>query len=557
MARFVITDPANQTQIFEISGSTVSIGRADSNDLTLHHPSVSRNHARVTVLPGEMVLIIDLGSTNGTFVNGQPIQEHRLSDQDRINIGIFELKFDAATPLPFYVEAGRDAGRDITGLISRDTLRSGLRLESKAGAAPEAAVRERLTALEQENKLLKLLLAVGKTLSSVMTPEEVMQQVMELVFQMENVERGFVMLRDEKKGFKPALLLYKDERLRTDPCGPVLSKTLIDRVMTERVPLLVRDVSRDQRFSSSDSLRISGIRSAMCAPLIYKDKIFGLFYVDCLSKPYAFSKEELDIFSVVAAEAALSYDRAHSHAELSRRVIERQALERFLSSVIVEKILASPDEIRLGGENQIATILFADIRGFTRLSERLPPQQVVELLNEYFSEMTDLIFENGGTLDKYLGDGIMALFGAPWPKPDDAQRSVKTAAEMQRALTALNRQWEARGQEPLQMGLGINTGQVTAGNIGSAKRMDYTVIGDAVNLASRLCANAAGGQILISESTFREIDGGFPARRLETLRVKGKAAAVEVYEVLWKHPGAEQGGGTDLSCGSAGFAGHS
>ena len=532
MARFVITDPSNQTQIFEISGSTVNIGRADSNDLMLQHPSVSRSHARVTVLPGETVLIIDLGSMNGTFVNGQPVQEHRLADQDRINIGIFELKFDAATRLPFYVEAGRDAGRDITGLISRDALTAGLHPEVEAGVPPEAVTRDRLTTLEQENKLLKLLLAVGKTLSSVMTPEEVMQQVMELVFQMENVERGFVMLWDEKKGFRPAVLLYKDERHRTDPHGPVLSKTLIDRVMTERVPLLVRDVSRDQRFSSSESLRISGIRSAMCAPLIYKDKIFGLFYVDCLSKPYAFSKEELDIFSVVAAEAAISYDRAHSHAELSRRAIERQALERFLSPVVLEKILASPNEIRLGGENQVATILFADIRGFTRLSERLPPQKVVELLNEYFSEMTDLIFENGGTLDKYLGDGIMALFGAPWPKADDARRSVKTATEMQRALAALNRQWQARGQEPLQMGLGINTGQVTAGNIGCSKRMDYTVIGDAVNLASRLCAHAAGGQILISESTFREID--IPAQRLESIRVKGKAAPVEIYEILWE-----------------------
>jgi adenylate cyclase len=540
MARFVITDPSNQTQIFEISGSTVSIGRADSNDLMLQHPRVSRSHARVTVLPGETVLIVDLGSRIGTFVNGQRIQEHRLADQDRISIGVFELKFDAATALPSYVEAGRDAGRDITRLISGDTLSAGLHPEIESGASKEAASRDRLTVLEQENKLLKLLMAVGKTLSSVLTPGELMQQVMELVFQMENVERGFLMLRDEEKGFQPAVLLYKDERHRTDSRGPILSKTLIDRVMTERVPLLVHDVPSDQRFSGSESLRISGIRSAMCAPLIYKDKVFGLFYVDCLSKPFAFSKEELDIFSIVVAEAAISYDRAHSHAELSRRAIERQALERFLSSAVVEKILAKPDEIRLGGENQIATILFSDIRGFTRLSERLPPQQIVELLNEYFSEMTDLIFENGGTLDKYLGDGIMALFGAPWPKPDDAQRAVKTAVEMQRAFESLNCQWQAHGQEPLQMGLGINTGQVTAGNIGSSKRMDYTVIGDAVNLASRLCANAAGGQILISESTFGEIHGYLPTQRLESIRIKGKAAPVEIYEILWKLPRAEQ-----------------
>src|SRR6266852_3886251 len=150
MARFIITDPQSVTQIFQISSSTVNIGRADSNDLVLDHPSVSRHHARLTVLPGDTTLLIDLGSLNGTHVNGQQIQEHPLAD------------------------------------------------------------------LERENKLLKLLLGVGKTLASVLTPDEVMRRVMELVFQMENVERGFVMLRDdEKKAFKPAVLLYKDERLKS------------------------------------------------------------------------------------------------------------------------------------------------------------------------------------------------------------------------------------------------------------------------------------------------------------------------------------------------------
>jgi adenylate cyclase len=171
---------------------------------------------------------------------------------------------------------------------------------------------------------------------------------------------------------------------------------------------------------------------------------------------------------------------------------------------------------------------------------------VVELLNEYFSEMTDLIFDNGGTLDKYLGDGIMALFGAPLAKPDDALRSVKTATEMQRALAQLNRQWEARSQQPLHIGIGINTGPVTAGNIGSAKRMDYTVIGDAVNLASRLCANAAGGQTLISESTFHLLNGRFPAQHLDPIRVKGKETPVDIYEVIWEQTAADQSTGAAL-----------
>jgi adenylate cyclase len=532
MARLVISDPAGETQIFELSGSTVTMGRADSNELVLNHASVSRHHARITVLPGDTTLLIDLGSLNGTLVNGQQIQEYRLANQDRITIGMYEMKYEA-TEQPLHVVTGSVAVTDVDELVSPEKLNTALRSRAEAGPLPAQAIQERLRNLESENKLLKLLLGVGKTLSSVHTPEEVMSRVMELVFQMENVERGFVMLYDEKKGFKPAVLLYKDERLRKDPRGVVLSRTVIERVTTERVPLLIHDVAGDERFSTSESLRLSGIRSAMCAPLIFKDKVFGLFYVDCLTKPWAFSKEELNIFAVVAAEAAISFDNARSHEELSRRVMERQALERFLSSPIVEKILVNPDQIRLGGENQVATILFADVRNFTRMSEKMEPQEVVELLNEYFTLMTDVIFENGGTLDKYLGDGIMAVFGAPIARSDDALRAVKTAMEMQKALRRLTWTWEAQGRKSWAMGLGVNTGPVTAGNIGSTRRMDYTVIGDAVNLASRLCSKAAGGQILVSDSTHELLADAYPSRRLEPIHVKGKETQVEVYEVVW------------------------
>jgi adenylate cyclase len=536
MPRLLITDPAQQTQIFEIASPTVGIGRAASNDLVLDHPSVSRHHARLSALPGDTVLLNDLGSLNGIFVNGAQVQEHRMAEGDVIHIGMFELKYELGREKAVHVETGAATAPDLVQLAAPD-LRTALRSPQDAGLAPAppaASVSpQRLAELERENRLLKLLLGVGKTLSSALQLEDVMHRVMELVFQMENVERGFVMLYDERGGFKPAVLMYKDERLKKDPRGVALSRTMIQRVMTEHLPLLILDVEGDERFSSSESLRLSGIRSAMCAPLIFKDRVFGLFYVDCLSKPYAFSKEELGIFAVIAAEAAISFDSARSHEELSRRALERKALERFLSPAIVEKILANPHEVHLGGENQSATILFSDIRGFTRMSEKMEPAQVVELLNEYFSEMTEIIFENGGTLDKYLGDGIMALFGAPIARVDDAERAVKTAIEMQRALDGLNRQWLARGQPRLEAGVGINTGAVTAGNIGSAQRMDYTVIGDAVNLASRLCALAQGGQILVSDSTFSQLSQVLAARRLEPLRVKGRETPVDVYEIQW------------------------
>jgi adenylate cyclase len=532
MARFLITDPSGANQVFEITGTTVNIGRVETNDLHLPHPSVSRHHARVTVLPGDTTLINDLGSLNGVYVNGQLVREHSLNDQDRVMIGMYELRYEVGRSETVHLEPGTQEAGEIGDLTSRESLTSALRVQVKPGAIPES-IQDRVRKLERENKLLKLLLGVGKTLSSVLTPDEIMHRVMELVFQMENVERGFVMLRDERRGFRPAVILYKDEKLKREARSLALSKTVIDRVTTERLPLLIHDVAADERFSASESLRMSGIRSAMCAPLIYKDRVFGLFYVDCLTKPYAFSKEELSIFSVVAAEAAISFDSAKAHEDLAQRMVERKALERYLSSAIVERVLANPDQIHLGGENQIATVMFTDIRSFTPMSENMEPHQVVELLNEYFTAMTDLIFENGGTLDKYLGDGIMAIFGAPLARPDDADRAVKTAMEMQRALVRLNEAWVGRGQRPIQVGMGINTGQVTAGNIGSTKRMDYTVIGDTVNTASRLCSNAAGGQILVSDSTYAALVRPMPATKLSPIKVKGKEAPVEVFDIYW------------------------
>jgi len=535
MARFVITDPSARTQIFEITSPTISVGRAETNDLVLRHASVSRHHARITVLPGEITLLNDLGSMNGTFVNNVQIQEHRLKDQDRVAIGMYELKYEAALADQLHIEAGRGTATEVTGLVGApQDIAAALRVSSPTATGAVVPTEERVKLLEKENKLLKLLLAVGKTLSSVLVPDEIMHRVMELVFQMDNVERGFVMLGDDQKGFKPAVLLYKDEARKAQARGVALSTAVTEKLMNDRVPLLIFDAGTDERFSTSQSLRISGIRSAMCAPLIYKDQVFGIFYVDCLSKPYAFSQEELGIFAVIAAEAAISFDNARSHEELARRVVERQTLERFLPPTVVEKILANPDGVHLGGENQSVTILFSDIRGFTRMSEHMEPHAVVELLNEYFSEMADIISDSAGTLDKYLGDGIMAVYGAPLFKSDDALRATKTAMEMQRALVALNRSWESRGQRPLRIGVGLNTGLVTAGYIGSSKHLDYTVIGDAVNLASRLCANAAPGQILVSESTFLQLNGSIPAQRLEPIRVKGKETPVELYEIPWQ-----------------------
>jgi adenylate cyclase len=526
MARLLITGPSEDTRIFEISTPIVSLGRAESSDLVLDHPSVSRHHARLILGPGDLSTLTDLGSLNGVLVNGEPVRERRLSDQDRISIGAYELRYQAAREPVLEVETDPAIAARVAELLA------------PRAPTPSAAREAQLASLENENRLLRLLLQVDDAAASALDPELVVRRVMELVFQMESVERGLVMLADENRGFKPALLLYRDAktnlRAAADPGTVVLSRKLLDRVSQERLPLLVRNVAEDMRFEDSESLRLSGVRSAMCAPLVIKDRLLGIFYVDCMSKPMAFDREQLGIFAVIAAETAVRLDNACAHEELSRRALERRALERFLSPAVVDQVVTNPDGLRLGGENQIATILFCDLRGFTRIAEKTAPQDLVERLNEFFSEMTEVVFSSGGTLDKYLGDGMMAVFGAPLPRRDDASRAVKAAIEMQLALERLNRMWEDRGLEPLGMGIGINTGAVTAGNVGSAQRMDYTVIGDAVNVAARLCSSATGDQILASEASFRALDGSFVSTASAPIPIKGHAAPVEVYEIPWQ-----------------------
>ncbi|RKX70656.1 adenylate/guanylate cyclase domain-containing protein, partial [candidate division WOR-3 bacterium] len=209
----------------------------------------------------------------------------------------------------------------------------------------------------------------------------------------------------------------------------------------------------------------------------------------------------------------------------------RDRLYRFFSPAVVETIIKGGH--RLGGVQVEATILFADIRGFTPMVEDLRPDYTVELLNQFLSAMTEEVFKEDGTLDKYIGDCVMAVFGAPIAHPDDPLRAIRTGLGMKERVKEINESWRERGFfEELKIGIGINTGKVLAGNIGSEKRMDYTVISDAVNLASRLEGVAEPDQIIISEATYLRVKDRVRANRLEPVRVQGKREPVPIYEVI-------------------------
>lgn len=207
---------------------------------------------------------------------------------------------------------------------------------------------------------------------------------------------------------------------------------------------------------------------------------------------------------------------------------------RYVSQAVVDEILSNPDAIKLGGERKDVTLLFIDIRGFTPLSEKMEPEDVINVLNEYLDLCTQAIFKYGGTLDKFIGDGVMAIFGAPVPQEDHAKRAVLAGIELKSQADELNRRIEEKYGRSVRFGMGINSGPAVIGNIGSKERLEYTAIGDTVNLASRLESNAKPGQILISEETYRRVKDDFVFKELPPLKVKGKEKPVNVYEVEGK-----------------------
>jgi len=217
---------------------------------------------------------------------------------------------------------------------------------------------------------------------------------------------------------------------------------------------------------------------------------------------------------------------------LREKEMIKRAFTRYVARQVVDEILKDPEKLALKEERRDVTVLFCDMRGFTPLAERLAPEEVVAVLNEFYTLMIDTTFKEDGILDKFLGDGVMAIFGAPILHEDHSIRAVRTALAMQTGVAELARRRVAQGKDPIAVGIGVSAGEAVAGTVGTEDRMEYTVIGDSVNLAARLESNAKPGQILISHRTFKKIEGLVQVRPLGAIKVKGKGEHVEVYEVV-------------------------
>jgi adenylate cyclase len=380
---------------------------------------------------------------------------------------------------------------------------------------------------------LQMLLEVSQKLSAELDLDRLLRTIVDTTFDIMSVDRVTIVLRSEETGE----LVPTISRSRLGDAQPLqVPRSIAEKVMQERVAVVSQNAPADARFRGQ-SILIQSVRSAMCSPLMASaDRILGLLYVDNLTTTNTFTDEDLQFLVAFSGLAAIGIKNSRYAEQVRREATVRSNFERYFAPNVAADIAQQDGAIRQGGERRATTVLFSDIRGFTAMAESMGPDAIAQLLSEYFTEMVEVIFEHGGTLDKFIGDAIMALWGAPIAHADDPDRALRAAVAMQRAIARLNERWVSQGRPEIGVGIGINHGDVFAGNIGSHRRLEYTVIGDAVNVAARLCAEAGPGEILVSESFLGVVRDQVSCEFLPEMALKGKAQVVQVYRVRGLQP---------------------
>jgi adenylate cyclase len=547
MTLLKIKDASGREWQYPLSPQSVcTIGRADDNSVVLDDPRASRYHAHIVSRDNAFVIIDGRitgssiqRSSNKVRINGTPSDEHVLKDGEQITIGGSVLIFESpqAASLPRFGYDDARLGHTQVAIKTEELLQTRLPHKGEGGAA--AATQTEIEALRRKADILALFYEMSRTLGSVFDLELIFEKATDIIFRVTPADRVVALLRDERAGgddgLRPVAMRLRDEKLAATARSLTIGRTITRKVMQERVALLSQDAAADEQFANVNSILAQGVRSTMCAPLIAESGVHGALYADRLDEITHFTRDDLELLCAITAQTAVAVENVRSHERLAREEVARANYSRFMPEYVVRQMLEHPESFKLGGVNQTITVLFSDVRGFTRLAEHAPPEQVVQLLNQYFSAMSDIIFAHNGTLDKYIGDALMALFGAPTTTPDDAANAVTVAVGMQRRMQKLNEEFIAAGLPEINIGVGLHTGVATIGYIGSERRTEYTAIGDTVNLASRLESNAKGGQILLSEAALKALPPGhFPVRQHAALTVKNRAQPVQVYEVLWQ-----------------------
>lgn len=498
VARLVVLDGRHH-RVVELIENPTRVGRAPDNHVALDDPGLSRCHCEFRRSETHW-LLRDLDSFNGSFVNERMVTAHRLRSGDRIRVGSTVL----------YFESGEDAS-----------------------AAPADVDGDAQLATSHKLRNLAALIETTKALNSEPDKAKILETIVDKGIELIKAERGFLILvHNDMLDFKVAR--SSDRTVIRHP-AQLISRSVLNGVTTTGEPVLTTDAQT--ALTGSLSITALEVRSLICVPLRLKDRILGALYVDSKVAEGKFNEEAQNLLHAFADQAAIAIENARLFDEVAEsRAAERnvrQMFQKYVPADVVREALKMKNGGRLSAK-LTATVLFSDIRGFTSISETMRPEDVVSFLNDYLHRMVAIVFDEGGIVDKFIGDSVMAVFGAPVPKPDDAARAVRAALRMIEEVVHFNEQQKARGGIAIDVGIGLHTGPLIAGNIGSDRKMEYTVIGDTVNVASRVESlnRELNTNVLITKQCYDAIGDAFAVRALPLVQVKGKKLPLQVYEVL-------------------------
>ena len=487
-------------------------------------------------------MLEDLKSLNGTYVNRQRVVQRVLTDKDEVWFGgkCRAIFMDDPEEVK---SARRQKGdsklsRELAGIRDEmEAVTANLSMIGKVagestlkGETPAPVHKIEVEKMGRAFRRLDALYRASKLLASEFDLQKRMEDIIDLAIDITDAERGFLILREEGTDKFAASVARKmgQELSVSSPSMGIARKAAI-----EGEPVLMANSSDDSRFGSRQSIIAQRILSAMCVPLKIEDRNLGALYVDSRQLGFNFNEEDLELFQALANQSAMAIDNVRLYERMLESEKRRASLGRFLSPGIVEMIMQQDSILELGGgQTREVTTMFCDIRAFTPMAEGMTPADLIALLNQHFTAMTEIIFRHKGTLDKYVGDEVMALFGAPFDTGADARLAIEASLEMQTKNAELNLNRIERGWPTFEIGIGVNTGEVIAGYVGSPDRMDFTVLGDHVNVASRLCSYAKAGQVIAGSLTYEHVKDLVEAECHGTPSLKGKVASVTVYHIL-------------------------
>lgn len=510
-------------------GTKTSLGRHPNNTLRLVDREVSKEHASIERV-GNTFLLRDLNSSNGTFVNGRKVRELRLRDGDEIALGNSRLVFHSGEAGPAGGTPSTSPG--VTVVASAHSMPAFLaQVEQKEEAEfrPVEQISDQNT-LKADYEKLRIANEFHRFVGAERELKSLLDKILSVSFQLLAADNAVIFLPDETGKLHDAAVKKRKEKEMDQPV--VVSDTVLQRVAQTRSAVLTADAILDSRFSSSESIVAQGIRSAMAVPLLSKGVLKGVLFCDTRERTNAFSEKDLKVLSGIASQAAIALENADLAKKIEAEVVTRAELSRFLSPAVADMVVQGKVELLRVGRMAEVSVIFADIRGFTTMSESESPQETVAMLNAFFTRMAQVIFRHEGNLDKFIGDCVMATWGPPSQHPDDAARALKAALEMQAEIAAMNQAREEDGMKPISVGIGVNTGTAVVGYMGSSDRHEFTAIGDSVNTASRLCGLSKGQEILASENTVRRAGPGFLIEPVSVLQVKGKEKGVNTFRVV-------------------------